>query len=81
MAENEDDEDMQKSTLIEAQETAGFYEAYQRVCLGGYFNHLFFFSILTKDAESQPTGNLADAINKHFTDFDSFKEAFKKVVC
>ena len=71
---------MQKSSLIEAQETAGFYEANERVCLGGLFNHLFFFSILSGDSNSEPSGKLAEVIIKHFTDFESFKEAFKKVV-
>ena len=71
---------MQKQTLVEAQETAGFFEGGQRVCLGGLFNNLFFFSILGKGASSEPTGKLMEAINKHFTDFNGFKEAFKKAV-
>ena len=71
---------MKKETLIEAQQTAGFFEANERVCLGGYFNNLLFFKNLKGGANSEPSGKLAEAINKQFTDFSSFKEAFKKVV-
>ena len=48
---------MQKSSIVEAQESAGFFEPDQRVCLGGLFNYLFFFSTLTGDnGGAEPTG-------------------------
>ena len=42
---------------------------------------LFFLSILDAQAATkEPQGALLESIEKSFTDFDSFKEAFKKVV-
>jgi Fe-Mn family superoxide dismutase len=47
---------------------------------GGYVNHKLFFSILqtptTTAAQNLPTGPLLEAIEKHFTSFDKFKEMF-----
>ena len=72
---------MIKQTLAELQETAGFEEPLQRSALGGFFNLLFFLSILdAKAATKEPQGALLESIEKSFTDFESFKEAFKKVV-
>ena len=72
---------MKKQTLAELQETAGFEEAKQREALGGFFNFLFFLSILDSKADAkEPAGALLESIQKQFTDFASFKEAFKKVV-
>ena len=72
---------MQKSTLVEAQETAGFFEPDQRACLGGLFNHMFFFSTLGGEGTGgEPEGKLKEEIEKNFTDFSGFKEAFKKSV-
>ena len=45
---------MQKSTLVEAQESAGFFEPDQRVCLGGLFNQIFFFSNIGAAAPGEP---------------------------
>jgi len=42
----EEDEDLQKETLVEAQETAGFHEIELRHAIGAHFNHLFLWSIL-----------------------------------
>uniref|UniRef100_A0A7S3FX50 Manganese/iron superoxide dismutase C-terminal domain-containing protein n=1 Tax=Strombidium rassoulzadegani TaxID=1082188 RepID=A0A7S3FX50_9SPIT len=76
-----EDEDMQKQTLTEAQECAGFEEMHNRIVIGGYFNHLFFFSILgAQGGASEPQGQLKEMIDKHFTDYSGFKESFKKVV-
>ena len=71
---------MKDNTLADEQETAGFGEPNQRYCLGGFFNHLFFFKHLKAGANSEPSGKLAEAINKQFTDFSGFRESFKKVV-
>ena len=35
----ENDEDLQKETLIESQQTAGFNDPPERLALGGHFNH------------------------------------------
>ena len=71
---------MQKSTLVEAQESAGFFEPDQRLAMGGFFNFILFFSNIGAAATSEPQGALKEAIDKHFTDFSGFKEAFKMVV-
>ncbi len=42
---------------------------------GGYYNHVFFWSILGKGS-SGPSTELAAAINKAFGSFDKFKETF-----
>jgi Fe-Mn family superoxide dismutase len=78
----ENDEDMAKESLDEAQETAGFHEPPQRLALGGHFNHMLMWSVMRRegDAESQPEGHLLDAMTKHYTSFDGFKAAFLKTV-
>lgn len=43
---------------------------------GGHANHSFWWPMLKKD--TQPMGEILDAINKTFGSIDSFKEAFKK---
>tara|TARA_Y100000034_G_scaffold100351_1_gene123622 strand:+ start:14 stop:475 length:462 start_codon:yes stop_codon:yes gene_type:complete len=43
---------------------------------GGHANHSFFWEILSPNSNKQPTGNLAEAINKTFQSFDNFKEEF-----
>ena len=47
----ENDEDLAKETLIEAQETAGFHEPAQQLALGGHFNHLLLWSVMRKESE------------------------------
>jgi Fe-Mn family superoxide dismutase len=43
---------------------------------GGYYNHNLFWSIMGPNAGGQPSGALAEAINKKFGSFDKFKEEF-----
>lgn len=43
---------------------------------GGHANHSLFWEILSPNGGGEPTGELADAINKTFGDFESFKEEF-----
>ena len=43
---------------------------------GGYYNHNLFWEILGPNAGGQPSGALAEAINKKFGSFDKFKEEF-----
>jgi Fe-Mn family superoxide dismutase len=43
---------------------------------GGHFNHSLFWEIMAPNAGGEPSGALADAINKAFGDFASFKEKF-----
>jgi len=65
-------------------ETAGFREPAQRLAMGGVYNHLLMFSQLgnsVDNSENKPLGPLAEAIAQYFSDFDGFKEAFKRAVC
>lgn len=57
----EEDEDLPKDTLIEAQETAGFHEVPLRHAIGAHFNHLFLWSTLESPANikvAEPVGKV-----------------------
>ena len=58
----ETDEDLEKESITEAQETAGFHEAPERLAVGGHFNHLLLWSVLRKTGEpkSLPSGRLLE---------------------
>ena len=43
---------------------------------GGFYNHDLFWKIMGPNGGGQPTGDLADAINKAFGSFDQFKTTF-----
>jgi len=43
---------------------------------GGHYNHSLFWSVMSPKGGSMPTGDLADAINAEFGDFDTFKAQF-----
>ena len=43
---------------------------------GGYANHSLFWTVLSPNGGGEPSGDLADAIDEKFGDFDSFKEKF-----
>jgi len=43
---------------------------------GGHANHSLFWQIMGPNAGGQPTGELADAINRTFGSFDEFKSQF-----
>lgn len=45
---------------------------------GGHYNHDLFWTILAPNAGGNPTGELAEAIDKQFDSFDAFKEEFAK---
>jgi superoxide dismutase, Fe-Mn family len=45
---------------------------------GGYYNHNLFWEIMSPNCGGNPTGELADAINRDFGSFDAFKDAFAK---
>jgi Fe-Mn family superoxide dismutase len=44
---------------------------------GGHVNHSMFWKLLKANGGAAPTGNLADAINQAFGDFDQFKTKFE----
>jgi superoxide dismutase, Fe-Mn family len=41
---------------------------------GGHFNHTLFWKILSPNAGGTPSGDLLDALNRHFGSFEKFKE-------
>ncbi|BAQ11376.1 superoxide dismutase [Bacillus sp. OxB-1] len=45
---------------------------------GGHANHSFFWQILSPNGGGNPSGALAEAIDKKFGSFDAFKEEFAK---
>ena len=45
---------------------------------GGHANHSLFWELLSADGGGNPTGALAEAIDKKFGSFDAFKEEFAK---
>jgi len=45
---------------------------------GGHMNHTMFWQMMAPKAGGEPTGALADAINKSFGSFATFKEQFAK---
>lgn len=45
---------------------------------GGHANHSLFWEILSPNGGGNPTGALAEAIDKKFGSFDAFKEEFAK---
>ena len=42
------------------------------------WNHTFYFEAFSKRGRKEPVGELAEAIKKSFTSFDSFREQFNK---
>ena len=45
---------------------------------GGFYNHRMFWEIMSPNAGGEPTGAIADAINKDFSSFENFKDEFSK---
>lgn len=45
---------------------------------GGHYNHSLFWKIMSPTGGGAPTGDLANAINDKFVNFESFKEVFNK---
>ncbi|PIC78556.1 superoxide dismutase [Sporosarcina sp. P19] len=45
---------------------------------GGHSNHSLFWTILSPNGGGNPTGEVAEAIDKEFGSFDAFKEEFAK---
>ena len=57
---------------------AGFENAAVRNNGGGFYNHCLFWEVMSPNGGGEPTGALADAINKAYGSFDGFKDAFSK---
>lgn len=46
---------------------------------GGFYNHNLFWTIMSPDGGGEPKGELADAIDRDFGNFEEFKAKFSKV--
>ena len=45
---------------------------------GGFYNHRLFWEVMSPNGGGEPSGELADAINGAFGNFEAFKDAFSK---
>ncbi len=45
---------------------------------GGHYNHSLFWQMMKKNGGGEPQGELAAALDKHFSSFSAFKEQFTK---
>lgn len=63
-------------TLEDLVANAGAISAAVRNNGGGHWNHTFFWESLAPNAGGTPTGNLLEAINTAFGNFDEFKTKF-----
>lgn len=43
---------------------------------GGFYNHSLFWTVMSPNGGGEPSGELADAINEAFGDFETFKNTF-----
>ena len=69
--------DMEGKSIEEICATAGLSGA-ARNNGGGYFNHCFFWEIMSPNGGGTPTGDLSSAINSTFGSFDDFKAEFSE---
>ncbi len=45
---------------------------------GGHYNHSLFWDMMTPNGSGNPSGNIEEAINKKFGNFENFKDVFAK---
>tara|TARA_B100000902_G_scaffold90361_1_gene94049 strand:+ start:3819 stop:4418 length:600 start_codon:yes stop_codon:yes gene_type:complete len=45
---------------------------------GGYYNHCLFWEIMSPNGGGDPEGDIAEAINENFGNFENFKNEFAK---
>jgi superoxide dismutase, Fe-Mn family len=68
--------DLEKKSLEEIMKNISKASPAVRNNGGGHYNHSLFWKILSPNGGGQPSGALAEAINKKFGSFDKFKEEF-----
>jgi Fe-Mn family superoxide dismutase len=68
--------DAEGKTLEELMKNVSKYSTAVRNNGGGHYNHSLFWTVMGPNKGGQPSGDLADAINKQFGSFDKFKEEF-----
>lgn len=72
------DTEMANLSLEDLQKNISKYPAPVRNNGGGHYNHSLFWTVLSPTGGSEPTGELATAINTTFGSFATFKEEFAK---
>jgi Fe-Mn family superoxide dismutase len=45
---------------------------------GGFYNHNLFWTVMSPNGGGKPTGELSDAIDKYFGNFDELKQNFQR---
>lgn len=68
--------DMEKKTIEELLATMDMENKAVRNNGGGFYNHSLFWEIMGPNAGGNPTGKIAEAINKDFGSYDNFKTQF-----
>lgn len=48
---------------------------------GGHLNHTIFWQLMSPEGGGQPSGAIAQEINKTFGSFDAFKKQFNAAEC
>ncbi|WP_339750875.1 superoxide dismutase [Algoriphagus aquimarinus] len=69
--------DLEGKSLLELLQVAGSNTAVRNNG-GGHYNHSLFWKIMSPTGGGAPTGDLGNAINAKFGNFDAFKEVFNK---
>jgi Fe-Mn family superoxide dismutase len=68
--------DAEKLSIEEICKNISKYPVAVRNNGGGHFNHSFFWKLMKANGGGNPTGELATAIDKHFTSLEEFKKQF-----
>jgi superoxide dismutase, Fe-Mn family len=72
------DTNLSNQSIEELVKNAGQHPVAVRNNGGGHWNHTFFWTILKKNENGKPSGQLASDIDATFGSFDKFKEEFTK---
>ncbi|MCH8545588.1 MAG: superoxide dismutase [Cryomorphaceae bacterium] len=68
--------DLAGKSIEDILKNAGKHGAAVRNNGGGHYNHTLFWSVMSPNGGGNPSGKLAEAINRDFGSFDKFKDAF-----
>jgi Fe-Mn family superoxide dismutase len=68
--------DAEKLSIEEICKNISKYPVAVRNNGGGHYNHSMFWKLMKANGGGAPTGELAEAINKHFTNLEEFKKQF-----
>jgi Fe-Mn family superoxide dismutase len=70
--------DLEDKSIEEILDSLDMTNAAVRNNGGGFYNHALFWEVMSPNGGGEPTGALADAINRAFGSFESFKDTFSK---